>query len=73
MLNLIPSLIERDRGLVVRFINSRAFGKALEIVISNIRMVKNHPEKYPEANLSDLDVLRAEIEYYMEQLDYDEF
>lgn len=66
--SLITSLPNKDRGFAEMFLKQRNFESLWELVISDIYKVRKHPESYPESDLSDMNVLKAELMSYMDQL-----
>lgn len=69
MRRLIKSLPVRDRELSNVLLNRRKFEDLWDIVTSAIYKVRKNGEKYPEANLADMNVLKSELSSYMDQLD----
>lgn len=68
MRRLIKSLPVRDRELSNVLLNRRKFEDLWDIVTSAIYKVRKNGEKYPEANLADMNVLKSELSSYMDQL-----
>ena len=68
MRRLIKSLPIRDRELSNVLLNRRKFEDLWDIVTSAIYKVRKNGEKYPEANLADMNVLKSELSSYMDQL-----
>ena len=68
MRRLIKSLPVRDRELSNVLLNRRKFEDLWDIVTSAIYKVRKNGEKYPEANIADMNVLKSELSSYMDQL-----
>lgn len=66
--SLISSLPKKDQVIAQNKLNTRDFEGLWDLVVSAIYLVRKHEEKYPEANLADMNVLKAELSIYMEQL-----
>lgn len=66
--SLIVSLPKKDQIIAQNKLSKRDFEGLWELVVSDIYLVKKYEERYPEANLADMNVLKSELLLYMEQL-----
>lgn len=66
--SLIVSLPKKDQIIAQNKLSKRDFEGLWELVVSDIYLVRKYEERYPEANLADMNVLKAELSIYMEQL-----
>jgi hypothetical protein len=73
---LIVSLPNVEREVAKDFINNRTFDYLYNLVSSAIYKVekdkKKETQKYPEANLDDMYILRCKISEYIAKLDLDD-
>lgn len=66
--SLISSLPKNDQIIAKDKLSARDFEGLWDLVVSAIYLVRKHEEKYPEANIADMSVLKSELSLYMDQL-----
>ena len=70
--SLISSLPLQDQQLAREFCSRRRFEELWDLVKSSVERVRKHPERYPNADFTDMTLLKSEVGYYLEQLGYEE-